>query len=63
MERFQKFGFQLSILFGIDILIIQLDFIFGRIASKLNAFSMGLLLKLLSMQKFFLSQIYKFLEL
>ena len=48
-EQPKKLCFQLSVAFGLDVLSIQPNFITGSIASRLNAFIVRLLLKLLSM--------------
>ena len=53
MERPKEFGFQFPILFGFDVFAIQPNLITGGIAFRLDAFIVGLFLKLLSMLEFF----------
>ena len=48
LKRFKKLGFYFLVLFGLDIFDIQPNFIIARIASRLDAFIISLLLKLLS---------------
>ena len=54
-ERFEELGFKLSVVFGFDVFAIEPNFVSGNVASRLNAFIVSLLLKLLSMMEVLLA--------
>ena len=55
LEQSKEFCFQLLVVFGLDVLGIQSNFIARDMVSRLNAFIVGLLLKFLSMVEIFLT--------
>ena len=59
LEWFKDFYFQISVLFGFNVFTIQSYFVIESIASRLNAFIMGPLLKFLSVMKVLLANNYQ----
>ena len=58
LKRFQKFRLQLLVLFSFDLFAIQPNFIIKSIASRLDAFIVGLFLKFLSVIEVLLANNY-----
>ena len=52
-KRSEELCLQLPVLFGLDIFAVQPNFITGGIASRLDAFIVGLFLKFLDMMEIF----------
>ena len=60
LEQSKELCFQLPILFGLNVFAIQLYFIIGKIAFKLNVLIMRLFLKFLGMIEVFLVKNHQF---
>ena len=61
LKRSEEFGLKLPVLFRLDIFAIQPNFVTKAIATRLEAFFMSFLLKLLSIVEFFLANRHQIL--